>query len=47
VGFTCDAMLDAIFITSAFKCANRVSMALGWFGIDLVVDPLLAAPFAF
>jgi len=47
MGFTCATMLDAIFVTNAPKCANRASMALGWFGVDLVVDPLLATPFAF
>jgi hypothetical protein len=40
-------MLDAIFVTSASKHANHASMALGWFGIDLVADLLLVAPFAF
>jgi hypothetical protein len=47
VGFTCDAMLDAILVTSASKCANHASMALGWFGANLVADPLLVAPFTF
>jgi hypothetical protein len=42
MGFTYDTMLDAMFVTSASKCANHASMALGWFGVDLVVDLLLA-----
>jgi hypothetical protein len=40
-------MLDAILVTSAFKYANHASMALGWFGVNLMVGPLLVAPFAF
>jgi hypothetical protein len=47
MGFTYATMLDAIFITNASKCANRASMALGQFGVALVVDPLLATTFAF
>jgi hypothetical protein len=47
MGFTCDAMLDAIFITSDSKHANHASMALGWFGANLVVGLLLATPFTF
>jgi hypothetical protein len=47
VGFTYDAMLDAIFITNTSKCANHASMALGWFGANLVANPLLIAPFTF
>jgi hypothetical protein len=47
VGFTYDAMMDAIFVTSTSKCANRASMALGLFGNDLMADLLLAAPFTF
>jgi hypothetical protein len=47
MGFTYATMFDAILVTSASKCANRASMALGWFGVDLVVSPLLVAPFAF
>jgi len=39
----CDTMLDAILITNTSKCANHASMALGWFGTDLVVGLLLAA----
>jgi hypothetical protein len=38
-------MLDAIFITNASKHANHASMTLSWFGVDLVVDLLLAVPF--
>jgi hypothetical protein len=47
MGFTCVAMLDAIHVTNAFKCANHASKALGWFGVDLVVNSLLAPPSAF
>jgi hypothetical protein len=47
VGFTYDAMLDAIFITISSKHANHASMALGWFGANLVVDLSLVAPFTF
>jgi hypothetical protein len=42
VGFTYVAMLDAILVTNASKCANCATMALGWFGNNLV-----ATPFAF
>jgi hypothetical protein len=47
MGFTYASMLDAIFVTNTSKCANRASKALGWFGVDLVVNPLLATTFAF
>jgi hypothetical protein len=47
MGFTYDAMLNAIFIINTSICANHACMALGWFGANLVVDPLLVAPFAF
>jgi hypothetical protein len=47
VGFTYDAMLDAIFVTYASKYANCASMALGWFGTNLVAGLLLAAFFTF
>jgi hypothetical protein len=40
-------MLDATFVTNASKCANCASMALGWFGVDLVADFLSATPFTF
>jgi hypothetical protein len=40
-------MLDAILVTSASKRANCASMALGWFGVDLVANLLLVAPFTF
>jgi hypothetical protein len=47
VGFTCAAMLDAMFITNVSKHANHASMTLSWFRVDLVVDLSLAVPFAF
>jgi hypothetical protein len=47
MGFTYATMLDAILITSASKHANHACLALGWFGTNLVGDPLLATPFAF
>jgi hypothetical protein len=47
VGFTNVAILDAILLTNVSKRANCASMALGWFGINLVAGPLLATPFAF
>ncbi len=47
MGFTCDTMLDAILITNASKHTNHASMALGWFGANLVADPLLVAPLTF
>lgn len=47
MGFICVAMLDAILVTNAFKCANHASMELGWFEVDLVANPLLAILFAF
>jgi hypothetical protein len=47
VGFTYVTMLDAILITNASKRANHASMALGWFGVELVVGPLLAPLFTF
>jgi hypothetical protein len=40
-------MLEAIFVNNVSKRANHVSMVLGWFGIDLVVNPPLAIPFPF
>jgi hypothetical protein len=40
-------MLDTILVTNTSKSANHASMALGWFGVDLVADPLLATPFTF
>jgi hypothetical protein len=40
-------MLDVILVTNASKHANHASMALGWFGANLVANPLLAAPFTF
>ncbi len=47
MGFIYATMLDAIFVTSTSKHTNCASMALSWFGVDLMVDLLLAAPFAF
>jgi hypothetical protein len=47
MGFTYDAILDAIFIISGSKHAKCASMAFSWFGANLVVDPLLATPFTF
>jgi hypothetical protein len=40
-------MLNAILITNASKHANRASMGLGWFGINLMANFLLAPPFTF
>jgi hypothetical protein len=34
-------------ITNASKHANHASMALGWFGVNLMGGLVLAAPFAF
>jgi hypothetical protein len=49
MGFAYVAMLDAILLTNASKRANHASMALGWFGVDLMVGLLLATflPFNF
>jgi hypothetical protein len=47
VRVTYATMMDAIFVSSASKHANRASMALGWFGVNLVAGPLLATPSAF
>jgi len=47
MGFTYVAMLDVILVINASKCTNHASMALGWFGVDLVASPLLATPFIF
>jgi len=47
MGFTYDAMLDAILITNTSKHANYASMALGWFKVDLVTNLLLVAPLSF
>jgi hypothetical protein len=40
-------MLEAILVTNASKHANHASMALGWFGANLVVDPPFVVPFPF
>ncbi len=47
MGFTCATMFDAILVSNASKRENHASVALGWFGVDLVVDPLLGTPFVF
>jgi hypothetical protein len=47
MGFTCGTMLGGILVISASKRVNHASMALGWFGADLVVRLLLVTLFTF
>jgi hypothetical protein len=45
--FKCATILDAIFVTKTFSCANHASMVLGWFGVSLVDAHLLGTHFIF